>query len=326
MKKKQTEESWIQWLKQYSLPSPQGIGDDASLCQIGRKTLVVSKDLLVENTHFRLTTTSPFDLGQKAISVNLSDLAAMGAKPYGFFLGLGLPPQLFRSQWPEQFMQGMFQVIHSLPWPFPLLGGDTVKAERVTLSLTVMGTQKPSLIKTRKGLKKGDILAVTSPLGASQWGLKLLTANPRKKKWVHPWEQAAVDHHLRPRAQWAEGLWLAKFSAVHAMMDLSDGLYRDCSRLADLNQLQLSLDLDLLPLAPGIKDPLLALASGEEYALLIAVDPLAIGELQTKFQRQFARPLFPVGKVVGKGKGRMKVQLLQRGRHVSWKGAGFDHF
>src|SRR5256714_12180847 len=213
----------------------QGIGHDAA--QLG--DVVVTQDALVEGVHFRLDWISWRDLGWRAAAVNLSDLAASGAAPEGLVVSLALPADTAVEDVLELY-EGMAETA------VPVVGGDTSRAEHVTLSVTALG--RSERVPGRGGARPGDRLVVTRPLRAAG---------------------AAFREHryVRPPLPLAEGRALAAYAT--AMLDLSDGLAVDAEHIARRSRCRLVVDLDRAPLAPGagIED----LGFGEDYELLATV-------------------------------------------------------
>jgi thiamine-monophosphate kinase len=248
-----------------------GIGDDAAVLEGGWCT---SLDLLIEDVHFRMRTTSAHDLGWKAIAVNLSDLAAMGAAPVCALVGIGLPPAT-----PPELLGDLFAGFDACAARFgaQVVGGDMSRAPVLTISVTVLGrTRTPA---RRDGGLPGDVVCVTGPLGGSRAGLALLEGLEGDIA-----ERATlVERHVRPQPRVAEGRALSPH--VHAMMDLSDGLATDAARLARASGLAVHVDLDRVPVQAGAAEVARALgrtpgwfaaAGGEDYELVCALPRDAI--------------------------------------------------
>ncbi len=239
-----------------------GIGDDAAVLAGG---LVASCDLLVEDVHFRLATSSFEDLGWKALAVNLSDLAAMGADPVCALVGLGLPAG-FADADAEELYRGLYDC--AATFRCPVAGGDVSRAPVLTLAVTVIGQALRPVL--RSGADPGDLLVVTGELGGSEAGRMLLergTAQP-----------SLADRHRRPQPRLAESRRLAE--VAHAMLDVSDGVASDARRLAEASGVRVVVDLDRLPLQAGVADlarelgvepAVFAATGGEDYELLAAV-------------------------------------------------------
>jgi len=213
-----------------------GIENDAAELAGG---LVVTQDALVEGVHFRLDWISWRDLGWRAAAVNLSDLAASGATPDGLLVSLAVPP--------EAALAGVLELYEGIAETgVPVVGGDTSRAERVTLAVTAVG--RSPRFPGRGGARPGDRLVVTGPLGGAG-------AAFRKQRYV------------RPPLRLEEGRVLA--AGATAMLDLSDGLAADAGHIAARSSCRLVIDLEHVPLAP--EAALDDLGFGEDYELLAAV-------------------------------------------------------
>jgi thiamine-monophosphate kinase len=214
----------------------QTIENDAAELADG---LVVTQDALVEGVHFRLDWLSWRDLGWRAAAVNLSDLAASGARPEALIVSLGLPAEAAFEDVVELY-EGIAETKVSVR------GGDTTRSDRLFLSVTAVG--RSDRVPGRSGARAGDALVVTGPLGASG-------AAFRRKSFV------------RPPLRLAEGMQLARHA--HAVIDISDGLAIDAGHLAIRSGVRCVIQLDRVPLAEGatVDD----LGFGEDFELLAAV-------------------------------------------------------
>lgn len=248
-----------------------GIGDDAAILDGGWCT---SLDLLVEDVHFRMRTTSARDLGWKAIAVNLSDLAAMGAEPVCALVGLGFPP----GTTPE-LLDDLFAGFDACASAYgaQIVGGDMSRAPVLTISVTVFG--RAAHPARRDGARPGDVVCVTGPLGGSRAGLALLEGLALDV----PERTALVTRHVHPEPRIAAGRALGAWS--HAMMDLSDGLATDARRLAHASGVAVRIDLDRVPVQAGAEVVARALgrepgrfaaSGGEDYELVCALPRPAI--------------------------------------------------
>lgn len=296
------EAALIQHLMQ-AFPQPVtgiGIGDDCAVTPLDHQhSTLISTDALVEGTHFQRNWFSPEQLAEKAFMVNASDIAAMGGTPHSLLLTLGLPA-IGYDAWAERFLTALAALLKR--FEIHLIGGDTVASkQQLLISMTILGRAVSSQIKYRHQAQAGDILAVTQNLGAAHAGLQLLT-----QKWHGTDNDAAVcrDRHLRPQAQLPEGCWLAQQSAVHAMIDLSDGLGSDIPKLCNASRLGACLELDLVAIEPAAARlavlnqtrPIdIAYSGGEDYALLMAIAPDAFAALALAYQHHFHQPLRPIG-------------------------------
>jgi thiamine-monophosphate kinase len=218
---------------------------------------VATQDLLVEGVHFRLDWTSWRDLGYKAAAVNLSDLAAMAAEPIALLVGLGISVESDPASIIELY-EGLNE--HGVP----VKGGDTVAAERLTLSVVAVG--RSERVPGRGGAVPGDALVVTGPLGGAAAGLHALE---------HGLEgfHELVELHRRPPVRLSEGRRLGDLA--HAVVDLSDGILSDAARIAERSGCKLVIDVERVPLALGIDavGDLPFWTMGEDYELLAALAP-----------------------------------------------------
>ena len=232
------------------------IGDDGAQLAGGQ---AVTQDVLLEDVHFRLDWTSWRDLGYKAAAVNLSDLAAMGAEPEALLVSLAAPP--------ETDADDVFALYGGLNEPgVPVVGGDTSAFDRLAVVVTALG--RSERVPGRAGARPGDVLVVTGPLGGAAAGLHALR-NGRTTEFV--------ERHNRPPYRLEEGRALA--ATAHALMDLSDGIAADAARMAEQSGCRLVVEVERLPLEPGLpesEEPFWT--QGEDYELLAALapgDPLA---------------------------------------------------
>lgn len=274
----------------------EGIGDDCAVIPWGEnRSLVVTTDLLVENVHFLRSRISPYDLGYKSLAVNLSDVAAMGATPVATFLSIGLPAETVGVEWCDAFFEGYRS------FGVPLLGGDTTSSrEGIVVNITVLGMAKNGHIKRRSAAEAGDLIAVTGPLGDSAGGLQALLQDIPLDTDI----KELIDRHHRPRPHLAEGEWLGRQDGVHAMMDVSDGVASDLLHILRASALSATLCTHDIPVSPLLTkvaekqrwDMLrLALAGGEDYVLLLTLDPAQAADIQHRFKATFGRELCVIG-------------------------------
>ncbi|MBF0480310.1 MAG: thiamine-phosphate kinase [Desulfovibrionaceae bacterium] len=292
-----------------------GRGDDAAVIQ-HPGPIAVSSDLFLEDVHFRRSYFTAAAIGRKALAVNLSDLAAMGAQPLGFTLNIGAPPDLASDFWPE-FFAAMAQT--AARHKAVLAGGDLSRCERLAVSVTVWGGLGPAGRFLRRGQgRPGDFLFVVGELGLARAGLLGLEATGRAALTQFP---AACRAHLDPTALIKAGLLLAGIAAVRGLMDVSDGLLMDLPRFLGPG-LGASLDLHGFPLhaetvryaaSAGVDPIRFALEGGEDYALLGCVAPEGTGELKKRLPG--ARLIGVIGAAPGVWLGQSPVAT-----------GGFDHF
>jgi thiamine-monophosphate kinase len=300
-----------------------GIGDDAAVYVPNQRHLqLLTTDMLVENIHFDLTKTSPWQLGYKAIAVNLSDIAAMGGRPRHAAVSLGLPPEV-----PVEFVTGLYDGMKEICKEFKvnIIGGDTVSSRLgLVINVAVVGEVEPASLLKRTGARPGDIVAVTGTLGSSACGLDLLFS----QGWEdYDFAWPLVTAHLTPRPQLAIGQELAGWGAT-AADDISDGLASEANEVAGAGNVGLRIYAAKIPIAPGVfqaakllnKQPLdYALFGGEDYQLLFTMSAEAFAKLpKTKV------PVSVVGEVTPKDEGVMLVKA--DGSHQLLPPKGYNHF
>lgn len=262
-----------------------GIGDDAAVLS-GDPALVITQDLLVEGVHFRLSTTDMASLGHKALAVNISDIAAMGARPVAALIGLGLP--LTCRDAVADLYRGMEAVAGE--YGCTVAGGDLTDAPVLTISVAVIGRMDEGVSPVlRSGARPGDAVCVTGLLGASTAGLLTLAGDEHAAAVPAPVRETLQAAHRRPTARVAAGVELAGLGA-HAMLDCSDGLALDLLRMAKASGVRIELDLGLIPRAPGVAEvaasaghdaAVLAATGGEDYELIVALPAERIAQGRT---------------------------------------------
>jgi thiamine-monophosphate kinase len=301
-----------------------GSGDDAAV-SVPAGATATSVDALVEGVHFRRQNASLRQIGRKALSTALSDLAAMGAAPGEAYVVLGAPEEIGEEELLE-LGEGLAEV--AAETGTAIAGGDLTRAPALTLAVTVVGhSASPEDFVTRAGASPGDVLVVTGELGAAAAGL-LLLENPSLNG-----EDGLRERQLDPTPRLAAGQALAAAGAT-AMIDLSDGLAGDAGHVAAASGALLVIDAEALPLAPGVAavaaaaglDPLeLAATGGEDYELFAAlpaqaVEParLALGALDPPLA------LTIVGKVEAAVDGAVGRAELRRRGGGALPSRGFD--
>jgi thiamine-monophosphate kinase len=305
-----------------------GIGDDCAVIpQENGDSLLVTTDLLVEDIHFLLRKISPFDLGKKSLAVNLSDIAAMGGIPTAAFLSIALPANI-EVDWIDDFFAGIQSLSRSTATP--LLGGDTTRSpQRVIINVAVLGKANPQQIKYRSTAKVGDKICVTGFLGDSGGGLQLLLDD--RNEAADSDGQALLRAHCSPLPHLAEGQWLARREAVHAMMDVSDGIDSDLQRIMEASRVGARVFLDKLPISDALQRTAmvqhwnaveLAATAGEDYCLLCTVEEHDYPSLTAEFSAAFGRPLTCIGEITDAG----TLIFEQNGITADFAGHGWDHF
>lgn len=295
-----------------------GIGDDAAVIKRGNKSLILTKDLLVEDYHFLVPHYPPFLLGRKSLNVNVSDIAAMGGMPLYALLGLGLSSRISPA-WVEDFFSGLRSAANEEG--ILLIGGDISQAKKVFISLTLIGEGKNPV--RRDGAKPGHHLFVSGTLGDSRQGLLLM------KRGVKLGGSQAQDFALKaffdPAPQVSLGKELSRLRAASSMIDISDGLSVDVSHLCEESRCGAEICLERLPLSPALrslqKRPYeCAMHGGEDYQLLFTVPP---EKKQSVLKLQKTYKLTEIGQMVS----RKGVFVVSRGgKKTELKVKGYQHF
>jgi thiamine-monophosphate kinase len=304
-------------------PRLRGAGDDAALITVDGARLALSCDLAIEDQHFRLSWLTAEETGWRACAAALSDLAAVAAEPLGVLAAVGVPAGR-DGEFLERLMEGIASAAASTG--AVLWGGDLVRAQRVTVDVTVVGRADRPV--RRSGAQPGDGLWVTGQLGAPRAALAAWEAG-------RPPAPEARQRFAHPVPRIAEAAWLRDQGAT-ALIDVSDGLVGDAGHLAAASEVGLVIEAERVPVHPaagaaaagaasdaGALDAATtaALLGGEEYELLVTLPPgFGTAEGGT-FAQRFGLPLTRVG-TVAQGDG---VRLMRHGRYVS-PGRGFSHF
>jgi thiamine-monophosphate kinase len=312
----------------------RGPGDDAAVLSppVGRQW-VLTADLLLDNIHFRREWSPPRLLGHKALAVNLSDLAAMGAAPEVFLLNLGLP-----RAWPlrslDAFLDGMAEL--AARCDIALAGGDTCAADSLQIAITALGLVPAGGALSRSGGRPGDVLALTGSLGASRAGLLLLQAGWRLEDDATPRPPASepaasldprsaarvMAAHLAPEPH-LQAATLAGLAT--AGLDVSDGLSQDLHNLCEASRCGAEIFWEKIPVDPQAREVFRllerepveeALAGGEDYCLLLAL-PEGAGDLLA------SGDAMEVGRLTAPAEG-VCLQRPDGRQHLERR--GFEHF
>ena len=247
-------------------PAPAGevwSGDDAAVLSRPDGDVVVSTDVLVEDVDFSTSWASGADVGWKAVAVNASDLAAMGAAPWRAVATLALPPTT-TIDLVDDLIDGL--VASAGQHDVELVGGDLSRADEIVLGLTVLGILDGDPV-LRSGAREGDAIYVTGALGGARAGLDILRGVTEAAGATR---EKLIARQLRPTARLAEGDALRRGGAT-AMVDVSDGLVADLTHLLDASGLGCRLDPDAIPLEEGVPDLSYALHGGEDFELLFTL-------------------------------------------------------
>jgi thiamine-monophosphate kinase len=291
------------WLGPVSPPTPFGIGDDCAVLPALKTPLLITTDPVIYGRHFD-DSMPPAAVGEKLLKRNLSDLAAMGAKPTAAVLALTLDPRV-SVYWLEKFYRGLAAAARH--WRVRIVGGDLTQAKDfIGAYLTLLGQATDPRVVTRTGARAGDAIYVTGELGGSRLG-----------------------HHWRFTPRLAEGAWLARQPVVRAMMDVSDGLAKDLHTLTPPGA-KPAIEAAAMPVSAAArrlaartkKSPLHhALGDGEDYELVFALAKTANQAVfENRWRLAFPRTrLTRIGRFVRSGKLPAGALRLERF-------AGYEHF
>lgn len=308
-------------------PGQLGIGDDCAVIpRSADHAAVFSTDMLIEDVHFSRHHISPNELGHKALAVNLSDIAAMGAQPESTFLSLGLPTDV-QTQWIDRFLDGFHQLAEK--FNVPLLGGDTTRSQKkMVINVAVSGIVAYQNIRLRNMAKRGDTLCVTGFLGDAAGGRQSLVHNiplcDAINHLIH--RQNVPSPHLN------EGAWLAKQAGVHAMMDLSRGIASDLPHILQQSHKAAQIELSRLPISPQLEHAArqyrwepheLALHGGEDYTLLVTIAHEQYNTVSSGFLDKFGYPLHMIGCITA---GEPKITYFSHGKKSKVDGKPFARF
>ena len=299
-------------------PLRLGIGDDCALLDVpAGETLAISTDMLVEGRHF-FEGTDPEALGHKALAVNLSDLAAMGAAPLGFSLAIALPAA--DAGWLEGFARGLFALAdaHQLQ----LIGGDTTRGP-LNICITIYGSLPAGAALRRDAARAGDEIWVSGTLGDARLGLETLQGKRLLDRTLLRPASARL-HRPEPRI----GLGLALRGIAHAAIDVSDGLMGDLTHILARSRVGAVIDADALPCGEALSAQDInlrrefALNGGDDYELCFTAAPAQAAAVQAAAQGSGVR-VTRIGHVVD----AHGLQVVDAdGRPLAIAAHSFDHF
>ncbi len=319
------EHALIEWLRRH-LPAPGpdvvvGIGDDAAVLRPPRGTLLVqTTDALVDGVHVDARLLSPDAIGRRAVAVNLSDLAAMGATPDWLLLSLVLPAGLDVQAF-EALVTGAGA--EARRWGAAVVGGNlTQTSGPLVVDVTATGSVRPRRLLRRDTARAGDELWLTGAAGGAAAGLAMLRAG------VSDGDAATVAAYATPTPRLREARALAREGAARAAIDVSDGLADAVRQLASASGLGARLDAAALPIAPGLArlcaargdDPLPMALASDDYELLVAVPPKA-GKRLRAARASFATPFTRIGVLTAAA----EIAMTRDGVTVPLP-EGFEHF
>jgi thiamine-monophosphate kinase len=306
-----------------------GIGDDAAvIAPVRNARVALTTDASVEGVHFDRALSSPADIGHRALAVNLSDLAAMGAAPKWALLSLMLPAALAVDD-VDGIVDGVARVAAACR--VRVIGGNlTASPGPLVVDVTAVGETRPRRELTRSGGRPGDELFLSGWIGGAAAGLEMLRDDALSASGTDPARAACVERYRRPTPRVRLGVVIAGARAASAAMDLSDGLADAVAQLAGASGCGVEIDADAVPIEPAARawwqtrgaDPLAAaMKGGDDYELLFAVPRRSRGRLRHATSQVADPPLHRIGVLT-----KDTACVLVRDGAREPLPAGFDHF
>lgn len=306
-----------------------GMGDDTAVVRLDdKRSLLATCDILVEGTHFRFDYITPYQLGRRAVSINLSDIASMGGKPTYALISLALPGKLSLDDFDELY-RGMSD--RMADFSAVIIGGNLAQTgEKMVVDIFMLGEIESEKMLTRSGAEPGDRIMVTGELGASAAGLHVL----EKFGLSYP---EHLDHlvqaHLQPEPRVEEGRLISASGYATSMIDVSDGLGSDLKTILEKSGVGAEIYLEKLPLPEYITEAAqlagrsawdIVIDGGEDYELLFTVKPDTPDEIIADLVHSISIPLTEIGRILPARDGCFIVDSQGDRRPLQTK--GWDHF
>ena len=303
-----------------------GLGDDAAVYKPPGQLELLTCDAFVEDVHFRRGYATFEEIGAKCMVANVSDVAAMGGFPTRAVLSICVPPDMTDED-VDALYRGALDVCRR--YGVEVVGGDTVSSPSgLIVSVALTGSVDRDHVVTRAGAVVGDAVIVTGELGGSEAGLRALAEGLQEDGGVRD----AKRRHLAPVPRVAEARALIEVATPHAMIDVSDGLSSDVWHIAEESNVGIAIEADRIPLAPcaldvaerlGV-DPLeLALASGEEFELVVAIPSAEVARTAEHVEAVTGTRISLIGTVVDADTGCSLVMADGTGKPLLR--TGFEH-
>lgn len=307
----------------YQSSVQKGIGDDAAVLRIGGKDLVTAADTFVEGVHFTSETMELSTAGYRVLAANISDLAAMGAKPLHYLVSIVVPPMM-NGHSLEEIYSGMASLADR--FQMDLIGGDTVQGKELVISVTVFGVVDPNKARYRHLAKPGDVVFVTGFLGDSRAGLEILL----KQTAVDEQFSYLIDRHRYPQPRIDFSLGLQPLKRV-ALNDVSDGIASELNEIAEASNVRIDISFEHLPIhkellkfAPSPMEKWV-LFGGEDFELVGSIPPQEWDFVQ-KVASVHDLAIKKIGSVRQKSKTDDYVYLHKDGYITRLYRNGYNHF
>lgn len=303
------------------------IGDDCAVLPKNKThDLLISADLLVEDIDFRRSWMIPEFIGHKALAVSLSDIAAMGGKPLYSMLSIGIPKDIWQTDFVDEFYEGYFKLAKL--FDVELIGGDVSKTpDKIIIDSIILGEVKHGNAILRSGAKVGDLIFVTGELGGASGGLDLLENNFDFQNSVM-WQQILITKQLKPMPELEKSKRLGFTRIPTSMIDISDGLSSDLMHICEASQVGAKIFADKIRIAPYLdkitsssNSPLdYALNGGEDYNLLFTTNPQNYFSKKSFFQKQGSYHIGEITANVG------IIELISESKTTILEAKGYQHF
>ena len=295
-----------------------GVGDDGAIISPSPgHNLVVSTDTLIENVHFP-DCLPPEDIGYRCVAVNVSDIAAMGARARWITLALTLPD--VDEKWLQKFSEGLYHAAQK--YDVSLIGGDTTSAQQIALTISITGEVLPHQAITRSQASRDELIFVTGSLGDAAAGLDLLINSSGSSET----EKFLMQRFSRPTARSEIGQALC--GVATAASDISDGLYADTKKLLLSSELGGQLYVDRLPISMQLKQIYnqeqrlkFALSGGDDYELLFTAPAIKLDEI-LKISHIYNIPITEIGVV----RNHSKLNCSLNDKLINYDDNGYLHF
>ncbi len=276
-----------------------GAGDDAAVIRWTRdRYLLYTCDMIIEDVHFRLKDAAPFQIGRKALAVNISDIAAMGGVPRYAVISIGINPAT-----PVSFVDRLYRGIEALAKRFKIniVGGDTNSSRKLVIDISLLGEVEKENLVTRSGAKRGDLILITGAIGGSIKG-----------------------RHLNFMPRLAESRRLVKNFKINSMIDVSDGLILDLGRILKASSCGAVIYEMAVPLSKDASSFASAIKNGEDFELLFTMGQKEAARFFKTELARFGTDVSMIGEVVEKRNGIKLVDGTGRIRNI--KAKGYTHF
>ena len=294
----------------------RGIGDDGAVIKLSQGSYVLVQDAMVEHVHFKFSFTNPYDVGKKAVYVNISDVLSMGALPLYFLVTIGITPAL-TSKDIGRLYHGMRQAARE--FGAIMIGGDTTEYKSdFFIDVSMIGKLVTKTYLGRDRAKEGDLIAVTGSLGESAYGLHLLLEGKPTKGM-----STFLKRYASPKPPYPVWKEIVKHDITRAMMDISDGLLIDLGRMMAESKKGAVIHLEKLLIPPLLRKKnkeVLALSGGEDYQLLFTFPKSRLKKIQGMIQQGY-----PIS-IIGEVKQGKDVTVLSQGKVYEAPEKGYEHF